>query len=321
MAALPTSVLKRPEALVKAGSPFPHNPSKKLQHFEFSGVFRGRELTRKTRRLGSGLLQLDALLGGGIARGRISEIIGQPGSGRTTIAACFAASATSRGEVVAWMDSTGAFDPSSMAKAGVDLARVLWASFAEGCPPLASPVLRSSDVPPSFRPKERRFESCLLKAAELVLEAGGFALVVVDFGRTRYPLLQSAALRIARSAERSNAAVLMLAPRRMCGSFAALSLTLSRSQARFSRLSSDSPPLFDGLEFQARIACNKLGAIGGQAVLNATLDTHPRREGEAPTRSVMSATNRSRWSTGLQPSPHPGQRETGARMARRAIPT
>ena len=102
---------------------------KRPQQLEFSGIFRGHELTRKDRRLSSGLAPLDALIDGGIPRGRISEITGRAGSGKTSIAASFAAFATRRGEVAAWLDSSGSFDPESMAAAGVELRRMLWASM------------------------------------------------------------------------------------------------------------------------------------------------------------------------------------------------
>src|ERR1700735_5393616 len=92
--------------------------NKKPQQLEFSGVFRGHELPRKDRRLSSGLTPLDTLIDGGIPRGRISEITGRAGSGKTSIAASFAAFATHRGEVAAWLDSAGSFDPESMAAAG-----------------------------------------------------------------------------------------------------------------------------------------------------------------------------------------------------------
>src|SRR5437763_13845486 len=98
----------------------------RLEIPEFTGVFRGRELTPKNRRLSSGFAPADDLLGGGIPRGRISEIIGRLSSGKTSIAAAFIAAATRRGEVVAIVDSSGAFDPQSMSKAGIDLARILW---------------------------------------------------------------------------------------------------------------------------------------------------------------------------------------------------
>ena len=80
------------------------------EQLEFAGVFRGRELTRKDRRLPSGLPLVDSLLDGGIVRGRVSEIIGDRSSGKTTLAASFAAFSTMRGEFAAWVDSADSFD-------------------------------------------------------------------------------------------------------------------------------------------------------------------------------------------------------------------
>src|ERR1700761_7289178 len=91
---------------------------------EFAGISRGREFTRKTRRLASGLSQVDQLIGGGIARGRIRELTG--GTGKTSLAAAFASKAIRDGEVAAWLDLEGCCDPLSLAAAGVNLERVLW---------------------------------------------------------------------------------------------------------------------------------------------------------------------------------------------------
>ncbi len=236
-----------------------------LRPVEFPGVFRGRELTRKDRRLPSGLALLDELIDGGIARGRISEITGPASSGKTTIAARFIASATRRGETTAWIDLPGAFDPASIEAAGADLARILWAGF-DG-------EFRTADFACRFYlPKKRKDP---LKAAELILEAGGFGLVVIDFGTMRYPLAQGAALRLARAAERSGAAVLALAAHRMCGTFAALTLSLDRAQTCFSRTAPGAPALFDGLHIEVTVARNKLGPLDGHAELCAASDPLP----------------------------------------------
>ncbi len=123
MAAFPTALI---ETVAQSPATAPLRTLTDRQIAEFSGVFRGRELTRKDRRLSSGIAALDAILDGGIVRGRVSEIVGRPGFGRTSLAASFAAIATRRGEVAAWIDSAGAFDPRSIAAAGADLSRILW---------------------------------------------------------------------------------------------------------------------------------------------------------------------------------------------------
>src|SRR5580698_11428645 len=230
------------------------------QLLEFPGVFKGHELTRKEGRLTSGLAPLDALIGG-LARGRISEITGPISSGKTTIAASFASAASRRGEVVGWVDVPGAFDPRSLEAAGADLARIMWVSFGK--------KLVSSRGGFITKERERRNE---LKAAELLLEAGGFGLVVIDFGAMRFPLSQSASLRLARAAERSATAVLALAGNRVCGTFAALTLSMSKLRASFSRLGTQAPALFDGLRLEASVERNKLGLFGDRAQLFAAVD-------------------------------------------------
>jgi recA bacterial DNA recombination protein len=260
---------------------------KRPQQLEFSGVFRGHELTRKDRRLSSGLAPLDALIDGGIPRGRISEITGRAGSGKTSIAASFAAFATRRGEVAAWLDSSGSFDPESMAAAGVELRRMLWASMRRGSArDLCSPLLKGRS----------RHQSAIVKAAELVLEAGGFGLVVVDFGETPRTLTYASSLRIARAAERSGAAVIAIAPWRMCGTFAALSIAASRAETSFSRLAPGSPVMFDGLAVDAMVARNKMGGTGRHVRVRALVDpipnpfeVHPHSDGEVPVRISASS--------------------------------
>jgi hypothetical protein len=246
------------------------------QLLELSGVFKGHALTRKDRRITCGIAPIDALVGG-IARGRISEITGPISSGKTTIAASFASAASLRGEVVGWVDVPGSFDPRSLEAAGADLARILWVSFNKK-PGLARSAFINSarsastySMRPGFITKERERRN-ELKAAELLLEAGGFGLVVIDFGAMRFPLSQSASLRLARAAERSGAAVLALAGNRVCGTFAALTLSMSKLRASFSRLGKNAPALFDGMRIEAAVERNKLGVFGDRAQLFAAVD-------------------------------------------------
>ncbi len=259
MAALPAIAIRLPEADPPLNGQIA-SAEQLQQLLEFSGVFKGHELTRKEGRLTCGISQLDALIGG-LARGRISEVTGPISSGKTTIAAAFASAASRRGEVVGWVDVPGAFDPRSLEAAGADLARLLWVSFAK-----KTNSTRSGFI---TKERERRGE---LKAAEMLLEAGGFGLVVIDFGPLRYPLSQSASLRLARAAERSGAAVLALATHRVCGTFAALTLAMSKHRASFSRPGTNAPALFDGLRIEAAVERNKLGLFGDCAQLFAAVD-------------------------------------------------
>ncbi len=265
------------------------------------GVFKGRELTRKDRRLSASLEPVNTLLEGGIPRGRISEIVGRRSCGKTSLAATFISSATRRGEVAAVIDLANAFDPATMAEAGVELSRVLWVSVPS--PTLSWERVRERvtdtfQVSPQFTIRRRNPLSgvarSFLRAAEMVLEAGGFGLLVMDFGENGFTLAPSSALRLARMAERSATAVLMLASRPVCGTFAALSLDLiptwtifSRSHRQGSEIKSKqylkciSHPhprplprlnvgegtdtqmaLFEGIEIKATLRRNKIGRCG-----------------------------------------------------------
>jgi hypothetical protein len=275
MAAFPTALI---ETVTQSPAATPLRTLTDRQIAEFSGVFRGRELTRKDRRLSSGIGALDAILNGGVVRGRVSEIVGRRGFGRTSLAASFAAIATRRGEVAAWIDSAGAFDPRSIAAAGADLSRILWVGTdaavrardsAKKSPGAEFASTRSSaSVKAGIKP--------MLLAAEMVLGAGGFGLVVIDLvfdidGHAR-TLALSAALRLARAAERSDAAVIVLTERRTCGTFAALSLVLGRIRPCFSRTAPGAPALFDGIRVEAYVARNKLGCSGQAAAWRALVD-------------------------------------------------
>src|SRR6185369_17623498 len=74
-------------------------------------------------RLPTGLPVLDQALGGGLPRGRITELAGARSTGRTGLACTIAAAATRAGETIAWIDPADALDPAGAAAAGIALAR------------------------------------------------------------------------------------------------------------------------------------------------------------------------------------------------------
>src|SRR5437867_13296588 len=86
----------------------------------------GSTRPERVARLSTGLAVLDEALGGGLPRGRITELAGAPSAGRTGLACAIAASATRIGETIAWVDPEDAFDPEAGAVAGIALARTLW---------------------------------------------------------------------------------------------------------------------------------------------------------------------------------------------------
>lgn len=74
----------------------------------------------------TGITEIDALLEGGLPIGAITELVGPPCSGRTTLAQSALAAITASGKAVAWVDASDALDPESAAAAGIDLSRQLW---------------------------------------------------------------------------------------------------------------------------------------------------------------------------------------------------
>jgi hypothetical protein len=177
---------------------------------EASSRWASRERARLRRP--STVSSLDGALGGGWPQGRVCELVGTFSCGRTGLAMVTLAAATAQGEVAAWIDGADAFDPASAAAIGVCLDRLLW-----------------------VRP---RTAGEAVRVAEVVLETGGFAVVVVDLGdgsnlhrdegeppataKRPGPLR----LRLARAVERAGAVALVLCERPWAGASAAVTVLL-----------------------------------------------------------------------------------------------
>ncbi len=154
----------------------------------------------------TGIEALDALTGG-LPRGGLSEICGPASSGRSSVVLALMASLTQRGEVCALVDASDSFDPQSAEAAGVELRRLLWVrcskkSAAGGRRSMASSEFRVAScrqktpraaadnswpakiIPAADRRPSPAFDSLeqALKATDLLLQGGGFGLVVVDLG-------------------------------------------------------------------------------------------------------------------------------------------
>jgi recombination protein RecA len=77
----------------------------------------------------TGFADLDKALGiGGLARGRISEILGPATSGKTTLALKFLVQAQANEGQVGYVDYAHAFDPDYAYRCGIDLSRLLIAT-------------------------------------------------------------------------------------------------------------------------------------------------------------------------------------------------
>lgn len=211
--------------------------------------------------LPSGIAAINALTGGW-PRGCLTEICGPASSGRTTLLLAALAAATRRGEFCVLVDASDALDPQSVADAGVDLDRLLWVRCGENS--LQSSPRRHSDAEKNFsrtiqnsadqssedriaspsakRQTEHRLEQ-VLHATDLLLESGGFGLVVLDLSdlppqqARRIPL--TTWFRFRRAIEHTPTVLLAAAQQPIAGSCSSLLLQLG---------SKDSMPA-DGLTF------------------------------------------------------------------------
>lgn len=97
----------------------------------------------------TGAIELDIALGiGGIPRGRVTEIFGQEGSGKTTLAYHIIAEAQKLGGVAVYIDTEHALDPEYAKNVGVDLDRLLLSQpdTGEQALEIADTVVRSGAV-------------------------------------------------------------------------------------------------------------------------------------------------------------------------------
>ena len=219
--------------------------------------------------LSSGIAAINSLTGGW-PRGCLTEICGPASSGRTTVLLAALAAATRRGEFCVLVDASDALDPRSAADAGVDLHRLLWVrcgenapqkSHKQGCPISRAPSAREVGISPAYldhtglkktglretrlkenglketgfkenssRQSDHRLEQ-VLHATDLLLESGGFGLVVLDLSdlppqqARRIPL--TTWFRFRRAVENTSTVLLAIEQQPIAGSCSSLQLQLA----------------------------------------------------------------------------------------------
>jgi hypothetical protein len=160
---------------------------------------------RTPERISTGIPALDALAAGGIPRGALTEIYGPPSSGRTSLLFALLARVTASQEYGALIDTSDAFDPASAAEAGVQLSRLLWIRCGGNA-------------------------EHALKVADLIVQAGGFGMIVMDLAdtpsRTAARISLASWFRLRHAVERTPAALVVLAQMLHAKSCSALQLEL-----------------------------------------------------------------------------------------------
>jgi hypothetical protein len=179
----------------------------------------------------TGIEEADQLLDGGLPVGAISEITGPPSSGRTSLALSFLARRTAETRVCAWVDTNDAFDPESAAANGVDLSRLLWVR----CQDRPQPQTRAARAPRSEKGKPWTKLDQAMRATDLLLQAAGFAAIVLDLGDTapehgnRIPL--ATWFRFRQAAGRTRCSLVVLGQAAYAQSSAAIALECSPLEA------------------------------------------------------------------------------------------
>ena len=141
--------------------------------------------------------------GSWLQRGKITEIVGRLGSGRTSLLLAALRGVTVAGGTAALVDADATFDPVTAGRAGVVLARLLW-----------------------VRCGGRR--DVAVAAVDLLARCPGFALVALDAGETPARLTLTQAFRLRQAARRADVAVVLVSRHRMAGAGAAVAVRTRR---------------------------------------------------------------------------------------------
>ncbi|HXM44041.1 MAG TPA: hypothetical protein VN924_22590 [Bryobacteraceae bacterium] len=160
----------------------------------------------------TGLSEVDTAVGG-LPQGCLTEVYGPSSSGRTSLMLAAMAQSTSGENVCALVDASDAFDPASAAAAGVLLERLLWVRCGGNA-------------------------EHALKAADLLVQGGGFGLVVMDLADT--PVISARRIsmtswfRLRRAVEHTPTVLLVLEQQPHAKTCASLTLEMRREWAVWS---------------------------------------------------------------------------------------
>ncbi len=153
----------------------------------------------------TGIPEIDSFTLGGLPRGAITEVFGPASSGRTSFMLSALARASNHEEICAVVDVSNAFAPQSAMQAGIKCDRLLW-------------ILCGHNLEHAF------------KATDLLLQGGGFGLVLLDLGdvpaNSAKRIISSWWYRFRRTLEPTPTALVVIAEESCVRSCATLALEL-----------------------------------------------------------------------------------------------
>jgi hypothetical protein len=213
----------------------------------------------------SGVREIDTLTGG-LPRGCLTEICGPASSGRTSVLLAALAAATQRQEVCALVDISDAFNPHSAAAAGVNFEKMLWVRCGE--------IKQKADSPQRHRDTEKKNGKIekpveqALRVTDLLLQSGGFGLVIIDLGDTPLKMARRIPLtswfRFQRAVEHTATVLFVVSQVPSAQTCASLLLKVSGTKlSAFScQLSAETSPahaqLLDGLQVEGELLRSRL---------------------------------------------------------------
>jgi hypothetical protein len=217
------------------------------------------EVRASPQMVSSGIRELDALTGG-LPRGCLTEICGPASSGRTSILLATLSAATQRQEICALVDISDAFNPRSAAAAGVNFEKMLWVRCG----------MRLQKSPQRHRVTENKIEKPVeqaLQVTDLLLQSGGFGLVIIDLGDTPLKMARRIPLtswfRFQRAIEHTATVLFVISQAPCARTCASLLLKVSgkKLSAFSSQLSAETPThaqFLHGLQVQGELLRSRL---------------------------------------------------------------
>lgn len=202
----------------------------------------------------TGIPPVDAIAGG-LPCGSLMEIFGPVSSGRTSLLFSILAEMTQEGKACALVDVSDSFDPRSAATAGVNLPQLLWVrcngALAKNEPAKVTRYVENdfgvheavevrTDAPISAACAARKLAFRKLeqglRAADLLLQGGGFSLIAIDAGdlapevTRRVPM--TTWFRFRRGVENTPTVFVLLMRTAVATGCASLSLRMERTATR-----------------------------------------------------------------------------------------
>jgi hypothetical protein len=225
-----------------------------------------------------GIREMNALTGG-LPRGCLTEICGGASSGRTSLLLATLAAATQRQEACALVDVSDAFDPVSAASAGVQFERVLWVRCGRR---RSSSPQRHRDTEKKIGREQEEKEASVeqaLRVTDLLLQSGGFGLVIIDLGDVPVKIARRIPLtswfRFQRAVERTPTVLFVVSQSPCTQSCAAMLVKMKAKSLVVSRwsLAKALPPeipshaqLFEGLHIEGELLRSRMQRKSSQSV-------------------------------------------------------